>query len=154
MSLIQKGRSREAGPGKSLPAPTWERRDSINVLFVCNDNALAQEFGVFAKVKGLQVNYAWSLEGLDFLPLTRVSLAVVTGDRWKDHEIFGRPVSTLLRGFPRILVILEPGEYFPGGRKTQENVTYVQSLDELYGSINAILAHRRETENPADFLHH
>jgi hypothetical protein len=132
----------------------WDKRDSGNVLFVSNDTLFAREFGNFAKAKGMNVNYAWSLEGLDFLPLSRVNLAVIAGDRWYDHEIFGRPVSQTLQSFPKIIVELSPDDRIPGGKHIQENVEYVQSREDLYTAVSAYISKsKKESDSHPDFPH-
>ena len=114
----------------------WEKRDSTGILFVSNDTVFAREFSNFAKLRGINVSCAWSLEGLDFLPLLSVNLAVITSDRWYDHEIFGRPVSQVLQSFPKIIVVLQAQEPIPGGKALQENVQYVHSHEELYNAVS------------------
>ncbi len=131
----------------------WEKRDSILALFVSNDPILAREFSVFAKTKGITVSYAWSLEGLDFLPLGHLTLAVVSSDRWRDHEIFGRPVSLTLQSFPKIIVFMTADELIPGGKRLQANVEYVNSLDEMYAAVTGYLAEKnKESEIPNGYL--
>jgi hypothetical protein len=144
-----------AGSNRLTGPQVWDKRGTVNVLFISSDPVSARDFGIFIKPRGINANYAWSLEGLDFLPLTSVNLAVIAGDCWRQHEIFGRPVSLTLQSFPKIIVLLKGDEAVPGGKQIQENVEYVHSVEEMQAAVAAYASNAKKEADPLpDFVHH
>jgi len=113
-----------------------KNKEVTSVLLATSNQSFVKEFGSYAKTANLQVQYVWSLEGIDFIPLWRVGVAVISSSAWRGHEVFGRPVDRALEAFKKIYVVLEPSEPVPSGNLKSTNVEYVIGMKELKKSIS------------------
>ncbi|MEZ4742001.1 MAG: hypothetical protein R3B45_06100 [Bdellovibrionota bacterium] len=107
-------------------------KDIASVLVISEDQKFARDFARFASHMGLEAQYAWSLEGLDFLPLWHVGTAIISEEAWASQKLYGSAVRNTLKSFLKVFVVKKENEekkFVSGASKEDIEFEYIQEED-------------------------